>query len=334
MIGTPASAGQTGCWNNPPVETGESKKVLLSAQGLVKTYRHGRVVQAVQGVSLRLVAAEVLAFLGPNGAGKSTCIKMLAGLVEPDGGEIEVLGQRLARNPGIKREIGVVLEGNRNLYWRMTPLENLIYFGRLRGIGYKEARRRSIELLERLDLSEKRNSLVQQLSRGMQQKVAIAAALVHNPRILLLDEPALGLDVVGAESLKRILRELTAEGRAVLIATHQLDIAEALANKVVVLNKGCLVADAKLNELIARFSREVFEIEVGETLSPEVTSKLEAAGALVEQQIISAPGEFADIWPVLALVKDLRVTRVERARASLSGVYLKLLGGEDVSARP
>lgn len=324
-VGFPESIGQSGLSDN---------KALLSAEGLVKTYRRGQVVQAVQGISLRLVAREILAFLGPNGAGKSTCIKMLAGLVDPDGGEVEVLGQKLTRNPKIKHEIGVVLEGNRNLYWRMTPLENLIYFGGLHGMGYSEARRRSIELLERLDLSDKGNTLVQQLSRGMQQKVAIAAALVHNPRILLLDEPTLGLDVEGSESMKRIVIEMAAEGRAVLIATHQLDIAESLANTVAVLNKGRLIADEKLNDLIARFSKQVFEIEVAETLSSELITQLEAAGALVEQQTISMPGEFKDIWPVLTLVKHLKVTRVEKARANLSGVYLKLLGGENVPALP
>lgn len=316
------------------VESVENRKVLLCAEGLVKTFRHGRVVQAVQGISLRLVAGEILAFLGANGAGKSTCIKILSGLVDPDDGEVKVLDQKLISNPRVKREIGVVLEGNRNLYWRMTPLENLIYFGGLRGMEYSEARRRSMELLEQLDLSEKRNTLVQQLSRGMQQKVAIAAALVHNPRILLLDEPTLGLDVEGSESMKRIVGKMAAEGRAILIATHQLEIAESLANTIAVIKKGRLIADAALRDLIGRFSKQVFEIEIAETLPPELVAELEVAGALVEQKIISIPGEFKDIWPVLNLVKHLKVTRVERARANLNGVYLKLLGGQNASSLP
>jgi len=167
--------------------------IVMETRNLCKSYGRGKQrFEAVQQVSLTLHQGEVLAFLGPNGDGKTTTIKMIAGLVRPDGGQVTVAGADPHRQPGALRNIGAVLEGNRNLYWRLTPEENLEYFGVLRQVPRKVAHRRGLELLARFGLQEKRNVPVQKLSRGMQQKVAIAVALIHHPQLLLLDEPTLG----------------------------------------------------------------------------------------------------------------------------------------------
>lgn len=200
---------------------------VLEAYHLRKTYRYqGKLIEAVRDVSLNIAAKEVLAFLGPNGAGKTTTIKMIAGLILPDGGEVRIAGRNPHRDSQAIRMLGAVLEGNRNLYWRLTPEENLEYFGVLRGLSGSVARRRSQELLERFDLLPKRRTTVQTLSRGMQQKLAIAVALMHQPQLLLLDEPTLGLDVEATENVKSLVREIAREGCAILLTTHQLNIAE------------------------------------------------------------------------------------------------------------
>ena len=158
----------------------------LEAYNLRKTYRQGsQRFEAVRGVSLTIAAGEVLAFLGSNGAGKTTTIKMMAGLIKPDAGWVRIAGSDPHRNPAALQRLGAVLEGNRNLYWRLTPEENLEYFGVLKGLSRRAARKSGIELLERFGLLEKRRTPVQKLSRGMQQKLAIAVALVHQPQLLL-----------------------------------------------------------------------------------------------------------------------------------------------------
>jgi ABC-type multidrug transport system, ATPase component len=167
--------------------------IILEARNLQKSYTEkGRGVTAVKDVSLQIMAGEVLAFLGPNGAGKTTTIKMIAGLIQPDAGWVRIADRDPHKNPESLRLLGAVLEGNRNVYWRLTPAENLEYFGVLRGMSQRAARLRTRELLERFNLMDKQRSLVQSLSRGMQQKLAIAVAMMHQPPLLLLDEPYSG----------------------------------------------------------------------------------------------------------------------------------------------
>ena len=200
---------------------------VLEVNNLSKGYRvNGKYFEAVRQVSLTLDQGEVLAFLGPNGAGKTTTIKTIAGLVEPNGGSVSVAGLNPHKNPQALRYVGAVLEGNRNLYWRLTSEENLEYFGVLKGLTRRQARRKGRELLERFELTPKRRTTVQMLSRGMQQKLAIATALIHQPKLLLLDEPTLGLDVEATQTVKVLVKEIAQEGCAILLTTHQLDIAE------------------------------------------------------------------------------------------------------------
>lgn len=208
----------------------------LEVENLRKTYRYGAaLVEAVRSVSLTLTAGEVLAFLGPNGAGKTTTIKMIAGLIRPDAGRVRIAGLDPHRNPQALRLLGAVLEGNRNLYWRLTPEENLEYFGVLKGLSCREARWRGRVLLERFELTSKRRTTVQTLSRGMQQKLALAVALVQQPKLLLLDEPTLGLDVEATQNVKALVKAIASEGCAILLTTHQLDIAEELSDRVAII---------------------------------------------------------------------------------------------------
>jgi ABC-2 type transport system ATP-binding protein len=300
---------------------------ILSVVGLEKSYKVKRDwIRAVRSVSLDLSAGEVLAFLGPNGAGKTTSIKMMAGLVRPDGGQVRILGGDPHREAQVLRHVGAVLEGNRNLYWRLTPEENLEYFGVLRGLSRRVARSRGRELLDRFELSHKRDAVVQQLSRGMQQKVAIAVALVHDPKLILLDEPTLGLDVEATMVVKRLVREIAAEGRGIILTTHQLDVAEELSDRVAIINQGAIVRMERTTDLIAAFSGGLYEV-VMEVLPEAIAAKVVALGAIVEGTTIRVP-DTELLYGVLDMVRPGVILSVSRQQANLTDIFLELVQGD------
>ena len=302
---------------------------ILEVHHLRKAYRYqGKVVQAVRDVSLNIAAGEVLAFLGPNGAGKTTTIKMIAGLILPDDGSVRIADRNPHRDSQALRLIGAVLEGNRNLYWRLTPEENLEYFGVLRGLSRSVARRRGRELLERFELVQKRQTTVQTLSRGMQQKLAIAVALVHQPQLLLLDEPTLGLDVEATENVKLLVREIAKEGCAILLTTHQLNIAEELSDRVAIIHKGEIVAEEPTEELIRQFSGTAYTLELESGLDTNRASKIEALGGVVQTEIIQIEPE--KLYQVFDILKPLPIVRVEKYQANLTEIFLKLVRENNV----
>jgi ABC-2 type transport system ATP-binding protein len=300
----------------------------LEAYDLRKSYRRGKqIVSAVRGVSLSIAPGEVLAFLGPNGAGKTTTIKMMAGLIKPDAGMVRIAGSDPHRNPAALQKMGAVLEGNRNVYWRLTPEENLEYFGVLKGLTAKQARQRGAILLERFGLETKRKAQVQNLSRGMQQKLAIAVALVHQPQLLLLDEPTLGLDVEATENVKVLVREIASVGCAILLTTHQLNIAELLSDRVAIIQKGEIVAESTTRELIRQFSGNAYKIETEVLLDQERMAELETIGAEVKDRKIIHINEQELLYKVLEILKPIPLRRVEKDEADLTQIFLQLVRG-------
>ncbi len=299
---------------------------VLEARSLQKSYRtKGRVFTAVQDVSLTIAAGEVLAFLGPNGAGKTTTIKMIAGLIVPDHGWVRICDRDPHTNPAALRCLGAVLEGNRNIYWRLTPLENLEYFGILRGLPPKVAKQRAGMLLERFQLQDKYRTEVKSLSRGMQQKLAIAVALIHEPPLLLLDEPTLGLDVEATEDVKRLIREIVQEGCAILLTTHQLAVAEELSDRVAIINQGKLVAESATAVLIEQFSGTAYEIATAMPIDRDRQGKLEALGVtMVNDTIIHMP-DGQQLYAVLAILNPLPLLSLQKDQANLMDVFLKLV---------
>jgi len=297
---------------------------ILEAQTLKKSYPvKGQAVLAVRDVSLNIAAGEVLAFLGPNGAGKTTTIKMIAGLILPDAGWVRIAGRNPHQDAKALRSLGAVLEGNRNLYWRLTAAENLEYFGVLRGLSRRVARQRGQTLLERFELTEKRTTVVQALSRGMQQKLAIAVSLIHDPQLLLLDEPTLGLDVEATQTVKTLVREIASEGRAILLTTHQLDIAEELSDRVAIINQGKIVAEEPTAELIRQFSGTAYTVELEAELDGDRLQKIEAIGAVVQAHTVIVRDP-ALLYHVLDILKPLPLVKVEKDRANLTDIFLTL----------
>ena len=305
---------------------GDLASPALAAHQLRKHYRQRRqTVPAVQGVSLTMQPGEVLAFLGPNGAGKTTTIKMIAGLIRPDAGWVRINGRDPHGDRRALRMIGAVLEGNRNLYWRLTPQENLEYFGVLRGLTTQVAHRRSLDLIEQFDLGHKRRTPVQALSRGMQQKLAIAVALVHQPRLLLLDEPTLGLDVEASQHVKVLVRSIAQDGCAILLTTHQLNVAEELSNRVAIIQQGQLIAEATTRDLIRQFSGSSYSIEFEGELDLPQQRSIEALGATLHPGEIRYTGSSSQLYTLLDLLKPLPLMQVKKDQADLTEIFLKLV---------
>ncbi|MGI0484822.1 ABC transporter ATP-binding protein [Pantanalinema rosaneae CENA516] len=303
--------------------------LILEARNLNKSFlEKGQRVTAVQDVSLQMAAGEVLAFLGPNGAGKTTTIKMVAGLIRPDQGWVRIVDRDPHRTPHALRYLGAVLEGNRNIYWRLTCWENLEYFGVLRGLTQRRSRQRAEELLERFQLTHKRRSTVQSLSRGMQQKLAIAVALMHQPPLLLLDEPTLGLDVEATLDVKQLVREIAQEGCAILLTTHQLAIAEELSDRVAIINKGEIVVEEPTAELIRQFSGSAYLIETETAIDADRGDKLASLDIELQSDRLIRVPDAGLLYQVLNILKPIPLLQVKKDQANLTDVFLKLVRGE------
>ena len=206
---------------------------------------------AVNDVNLTVAPGQFFGFLGPNGAGKSTTIKMLTGLLAPTSGSIEILGQDFtSKTVELKRQLGVVPEGLA-LFGRLTAPEYLTFVGRMYGLDKETTKRRSEELLDFMSLTADSKKLVTDFSHGMQKKLALAAAVIHGPRILFLDEPFEGVDAIAAGVLKNMLQGMIARGATIFLTSHVLEIVERLCTHVAIIQKGSLVAQGSLEELRA-----------------------------------------------------------------------------------
>ncbi len=212
------------------------------------TRRFGELV-AVDAVNLRVTPGQFFGFLGPNGAGKSTTIKMLTGLLAPSTGRVEILGLDLERDPvEVKRQIGVVPEGMA-LFGRLTGSEYLNFAGRMYGLDRETAARRAAELLEFMQLAGQPKALITDYSHGMQKKLALAAAVIHGPKILFLDEPFEGVDAIASGTLKAMLQRMIAHGATIFLTSHVLEIVERLCSHVGIIDNGRLVAQGSIEEL-------------------------------------------------------------------------------------
>ncbi|MBI3483707.1 MAG: ABC transporter ATP-binding protein [Acidobacteria bacterium] len=222
----------------------------LAIQTETLTRRFGELV-AVDQVNMAVETGQFFGFLGPNGAGKSTTIKMLTGLLQPTGGNIRIIGHDLEKEPvEVKRRIGVVPEGLA-LFERLTGAEYLSFVGRMYGLDRKTAMQRGAELLDFMQLAERPKSLVADYSHGMKKKLALAAAVIHGPQVLFLDEPFEGVDAIAAGTLKHMLNRMVDRGVTIFLTSHVLEIVERLCSHVAIIHKGRIVAQGSIEELRA-----------------------------------------------------------------------------------
>jgi ABC-2 type transport system ATP-binding protein len=207
---------------------------------------------AVDGIDLSVRRGELYALLGPNGAGKTTTLRMVTGLLAPDSGQVEVLGIDLAANPAAAKQKMAYLPDDPMLYGKLKPTEYLEFVAGLWGIAPEDAEPRARRLLDWLDLSKHAHELTEGFSRGMKQKLALAGALIHEPELLILDEPLTGLDAAAARQVKDLLVSHVAGGGTVILTTHILEVAERLAQRIGIIRQGRLIAEGTLAELRER----------------------------------------------------------------------------------
>lgn len=311
---------------------------ILRVAHVSKTYpgRFGRPpFEAVHDVSFDVAPGEILGLLGPNGAGKTTTLKMVTGLLRPTGGSVLIDGVDVARRRSrAVRHLGAVLEGNRNLHWKLTAFENLRYFGALKGVV--DLRGRADAVITRLGLDPHREKRVGELSRGLQQRVAIAVALLGRPRVMVLDEPTLGLDVLAASEFKEVVRAIAQDGCAIVLTTHQMEVAQALSDRIAIIAGGRLAALDSLEALRKAYRTPGYEVVVRDAVSAELEAALagvgahglERSGGLATFRLPDgdAEGLYRAFDPLRAAGAEL--VSVKQLEIDLEGVYRRIVGGE------
>lgn len=222
------------------------KKVLIKTNLLEKKYG---AVRVVKGLNLEVNSGEIFGFLGPNGAGKTTTIKMLTGLLAPSEGDAYICGYDIRKQPAQAKALMAYVPDQPKLYKKLSAREFLHLISALYRLPKEAAKERAEQLLAMFGLQERADELLEGYSHGMRQKVVLAAALIHRPRVMLLDEPTVGLDPASARLLKDILQEMARQGAAVFVSTHILEIAERMCHRVAILKDGLLVAQGSPEEL-------------------------------------------------------------------------------------
>jgi len=223
-----------------------SNRSALKLRGVSKRYED---IVAVDNIDLNVEHGEILGLLGPNGSGKTTTLKIILGLVKPDSGSVNVLGIEATDDPvAVKKQVGYVPESPR-LYEFLTGLEYLDFIGDIYGIAISEKKTRIEEYLGALELEGREGDMISSYSEGMKQKIALISAFLHKPKLLLLDEPLSGLDPRSARIVKDLLRKLTSQGVTTIMSTHILEIAQAMCDRIAIMNEGRLLALGNMEEL-------------------------------------------------------------------------------------
>ncbi|WP_049997027.1 ABC transporter ATP-binding protein [Halococcus sediminicola] len=258
-------------------EATEPERLAVSVDGLEKTYGSGKdAIRAVDDVSFDIEPGTVVGLLGPNGAGKTTTIKAILGLVVPTAGAMTVDGVNVHEEPRTAyRRVGAMLEGARNVYWKLTVRENLDFFAALSGRRPAAMADRHDRLLDQLGFEDKADETVNELSRGMKQKVSLACTLARDASVVFLDEPTLGLDVESSLELRQELRRLVEqESMTVVLSSHDMDVVQAVCDRVIIMNDGRIVTDETVENLIDVFRTQAYRVTV-DGLSARARERLE-----------------------------------------------------------
>jgi ABC-2 type transport system ATP-binding protein len=318
----------------PVVEVRDLRRTYRTSTGVLR--RRGVEIEAVRGVSFEIAEGELFGLLGPNGAGKTTTIKMLITLLIPTSGTARVLGLDVVKDAReVRKRIGYVFGGERGLYERLSGLDNLRYFAELYAVPPRRQKQRIDDLLDLVGLKGREKERVEGYSRGMRQRLHIARGLLHDPPVVFLDEPTIGVDPVGARDLRATIAALTEAGKTVLLTTHYMFEADSLCNRIAVINKGQIVAEGTPRDLKSIVAdRTVVEIETfgisDETVermrrAPGVTSisieEREQAQLLLVQ---SAKG-LELTQTLLAMLDGTGVGRVAAREPTLEDAYVALV---------
>jgi ABC-2 type transport system ATP-binding protein len=289
---------------------------ILTVVGLVKRYGD---FMAVDHVSFEVCEAEIFGLLGPNGAGKTTTIRAIMDIIKPDEGSVAVFGGP----PAEARERVGYLPEERGLYRDLTLVDVLVYLAELKGTARGVARERAETWLARVELDDRAGDKVKDLSRGMQQKLQFAATLIHDPDLLILDEPFQGLDPVNVGLLKRLIRELQAEGKAIALSAHQMNLVEELCDRIVLINEGRVVLYGGLAEIKAQYAPDTVRVRANADFGalPSVTAVQRDDGEVVLSLNGTPPQEL-----LRALVeRGVEVRAFEVASAPLEDIFVQIV---------
>ncbi|WP_276255216.1 ABC transporter ATP-binding protein [Halomontanus rarus] len=316
--------------------------VAVSISNLTKEYGDGEnTVTAVDDVSFTIERGEIVGLLGPNGAGKTTTIKMILNLIKPTRGEVLVNGiAPKDRSSDVYRDVSALLEGARNCYWQLTVLDNLHFFAGLKGRAFADHRDEAETILDRLDLMDKADEPVRNLSRGMKQKAALACALIQDTPILFLDEPTLGLDVEAAHNLRRMISELAAADRTIVICSHDMDLVQDICDRVIIMEDGHVVVNDTIANLVHIFDTTQYRFSVSGSLSSseresleqeyQISNFQEESGGILFDVLLESDEQFYDFVDRLRDV-NVVITDVESCGTDLETAFLDAIG--DTSER-
>jgi ABC-2 type transport system ATP-binding protein len=306
--------------------------LAIELDGLTKVYRTGlggRRITALSGVGLKVERGEVFGLLGPNGAGKTTAVKVLLGLTFPTSGAARLLGLPSTDRES-RRRVGYLPEGHRFPGY-LTARQTLSVFGRMSGVGPDDLRRRIPALLERLRIAEWADVRVKRFSKGMTQRLGLASALVHEPEVLLLDEPTDGVDPVGRREIRDLLREEAARGTTVLLNSHLLSEIELTCDRVMVLRKGTVAAEGRIADLTRTSPRYRMSV-AGTPMEPGLVDSFRSTGATVDRVNGHLELTVRDVAHLNELVDRLRaeggqLSELSPLRSSLEDVFVDLVKG-------
>jgi len=298
----------------------------MNAVSLEKVSKSFGEVCAVDNLSVNVSAGSIYGFLGPNGAGKTTTIRMIMNIIRPDSGNVKVLGDCLAERA--KNRIGYMPE-ERGLYRKMTARKALAYFGAINGLKNDELARAVPQWLKRAELADWADKKVEELSRGMHQKLQFAVTVINNPELVILDEPFSGLDPLNQDLLKNIILQMRDEGKTVIFSTHVMHEAEKLCDFILLINKGKVILDERLQKIRSRYSSQVISVELqGDTSFVEtmpMVASVKSEGNLLE--ITLANGDTQRF--IRELVLRSHVLSFEVKVPSLHEIFVNMVGADD-----
>jgi len=300
-------------------------ETLLEVSHLKKAYGKK---QALKNVSFALKEGSSFGFLGPNGAGKSTTMKILAGIVKADSGSVRLLGRDIARDPrAASRHIGYVPQ-EITLYEKLSAYDNLVFFGQAYGVAGNDLKRRIGEVLEKTGLRDRARDEVQTYSGGMKRRINIAAAMLHRPKLLILDEPTVGIDPQSRNHIFEMIRELNREGVTILYSTHYMEEVEALCSEAAILDQGTVMTHGPLGELLERYGNRSIYLEAAGLAEPPRDPLIRGFRKEGSGWILETPSVDEAMQHLLGLATRNRwnVKRLEVVRPSLEQVFLTVTG--------
>ena len=319
------------------IEVNHLKRIYRAQIGVLR--RSIKEVVAVEDVSFEVEKGELFGLLGPNGAGKTTTVKMLTTLLIPTGGSASVMGYDVVKNAkDVQRRIGFIFGGERGLYWRLSGLDNLRYFASLYQVDPEVSKKRIPYLLDLVGLLDRGSEKVGGYSRGMKQRLHVARTLLHDPEVLFLDEPTIGLDPVGAREFRQVIRNLQSENKTILLTTHYMFEADALCQRIAVIDQGRIVAldtPANLKRFVSDLS--VIEIEmygVALTALDQIRALPFVAAVTVENRdqkqslLVQSPRGAEAVPDIMTRLSGQRVGKVIVREPTLEDAYVRLVGGD------